>query len=40
VTTFAITTWYVAYSNRRLDPVADQLRADLAAGSHSERGAR
>jgi uncharacterized membrane protein (DUF485 family) len=31
VTTFAITTWYVSYANRRLDPLAEQLRSDLAA---------
>jgi len=29
VTTFAITTWYVSYANRRLDPLAEQLRSDL-----------
>jgi uncharacterized membrane protein (DUF485 family) len=31
VTTFAITTWYVSYANRRLDPLADDLRATLEA---------
>jgi uncharacterized membrane protein (DUF485 family) len=40
VTTFAITTWYVSYANRRLDPVADQLRTELGAGSHSAGGRR
>jgi len=40
VTTFAITTWYVSYSNRRLDPLADEIRADLAAGGHAEGGIR
>jgi uncharacterized membrane protein (DUF485 family) len=29
VTTFAITTWYVVYANRRLDPIADEIRGDL-----------
>jgi len=29
VTTFAITTWYVSYANRRLDPLADEIRTDL-----------
>jgi uncharacterized membrane protein (DUF485 family) len=40
VTTFAITTWYVSYANRRLDPVADEIRKDLTAGSHSAGGRR
>lgn len=31
VTTFAITTWYVSYANRRLDPLAEGLRDELAA---------
>lgn len=29
VTTFAITMGYVAYANRRLDPIAEELRSDL-----------
>jgi len=29
VTTFAITTWYVSYANRKLDPIAAQIRTDL-----------
>ena len=29
VTTFAITTWYVVYANRRLDPLADEIRGEL-----------
>jgi len=29
VTTFAITTAYVMYANRRLDPLAEELRTDL-----------
>jgi uncharacterized membrane protein (DUF485 family) len=31
VTTFAVTTWYVWYANRKLDPVAEELRDELAA---------
>ena len=31
VTTFAITTWYVVYANRRLDPLADEIRGELEA---------
>jgi len=29
VTTFAITTWYVSYANRRLDPLATEIRSGL-----------
>lgn len=29
VTTFAITMWYVSFANRRLDPVAAELRSEL-----------
>jgi uncharacterized membrane protein (DUF485 family) len=29
VTTFAITMAYVAYANRKLDPTAEQIRAEL-----------
>jgi len=41
VTTFAITTWYVSFANRRLDPVADEIRgqltaADAAAGNRED----
>jgi uncharacterized membrane protein (DUF485 family) len=32
VSTFAITIWYVRYSNRRLDPLAEQLRDELERG--------
>lgn len=37
VTTFAITMAYVAYSNRRLDPLAAEIRGDL---ERAERGER
>lgn len=29
VSTFAITTWYVRYANRKLDPLAGELREEL-----------
>ncbi|MFD1714281.1 DUF485 domain-containing protein [Amnibacterium flavum] len=31
VTTFAITTWYVSHANKRFDPLAADLRAQLEA---------
>ncbi len=31
VTTFAITTWYVRFANKRLDPLATELRHELEA---------
>ena len=31
VTTFAITQWYVSYANKRLDPLATELRQELEA---------
>lgn len=37
VTTFAITTWYVSYANKKLDPLAEQIRTELEA---SEAGTR
>jgi uncharacterized membrane protein (DUF485 family) len=39
VTTFAITTWYVSYANRRLDPLASELRGQLEAGERDSVGA-
>ena len=40
LTTFAVTTWYVAFANRRLDPLATEIRegieADVAAASETE----
>lgn len=33
VSTFAITMLYVRYANRSLDPLTEQLRADLEAGN-------
>lgn len=29
VTTFGITTWYVSYANRKLDPIATEIRAEI-----------
>ena len=34
VSTFAITIWYVRYADRRLDPLATQLREELEDGEH------
>ena len=31
VTTFAITSWYVSYANKKLDPLAAELRHELEA---------
>lgn len=31
VTTFAVTTWYVTFANRKLDPLAAQLRGEMEA---------
>ena len=36
ITTFAITTWYVSHANRRVDPLADEIRHDLASGGHTD----
>ena len=40
VTTFAVTTWYVHFANRRLDPLAtgirEEIEADAAAASATE----
>lgn len=33
MTTFAITTWYVSYSNRKLDPIATEIREEIEAGA-------
>ena len=38
VTTFALTTWYVSHANRKIDPLADDIRSDLAAGAHTGSG--
>ncbi|MDR6270678.1 uncharacterized membrane protein (DUF485 family) [Arthrobacter russicus] len=33
VTTFGITTWYVSYANRKLDPIATEIRAEIEGGA-------
>ena len=33
VTTFAITTWYMMYANRKLDPIAEDIRAEADGGT-------
>lgn len=33
VTTFAVTMWYVSYANRRLDPVASEIRDEIESGA-------
>jgi uncharacterized membrane protein (DUF485 family) len=35
VTTFAITTWYVMYANRNLDPLAEKIRDQYEVPDHS-----
>ncbi|KAA5836142.1 DUF485 domain-containing protein [Saccharopolyspora hirsuta] len=36
VSTFAITTWYVRYANRNLDPVAEGIRESLESGAEAK----
>ncbi len=33
VTTFAVTMWYVSYANRRLDPLAAEIRDTITTGA-------
>ena len=33
VTTFAVTTWYVSYANRELDPIAEEIRDEIETGA-------
>ena len=44
VTTFAVTMWYVSFANKRLDPLATEIReeieADAAAASVTEGATR
>ncbi|TQL47333.1 uncharacterized membrane protein (DUF485 family) [Homoserinimonas aerilata] len=37
VTTFAITTWYVSYANRKLDPIATEIREGLEEAEEARR---
>lgn len=39
VTTFAITGWYVSYSNRRLDPIAAEIRHGIEGHEFDRTGA-
>ncbi|MRG59251.1 DUF485 domain-containing protein [Agromyces sp. CFH 90414] len=39
VTTFAVTMWYVSFANRKLDPVAENLREEIERGEFEKAGA-
>jgi uncharacterized membrane protein (DUF485 family) len=38
VSTFAITSWYVSYSNRKLDPVASEIRHGIEGHEFDKHG--
>jgi uncharacterized membrane protein (DUF485 family) len=38
VTTFAITGWYVSYANRRLDPIASDIRHGIEGHEYDKSG--
>ncbi|MFJ6027476.1 DUF485 domain-containing protein [Pseudarthrobacter sp. NPDC092424] len=38
VSTFAITGWYVSYSNRRLDPIAAEIRHEIEGHEFDKHG--
>jgi uncharacterized membrane protein (DUF485 family) len=38
VSTFAITGWYVSYSNRKLDPIAAEMRHDIEGHEFDQHG--
>ena len=40
VTTFAVTMWYVHYANKRLDPLAEEIRDEIETGAFETEGAR
>ncbi len=40
VSTFAITSWYVSYSNRRLDPIAADIRNEIEGHEFDKDGNR
>ena len=40
VSTFAITGWYVSYSNRRLDPIASEIRQEIEGHEFDKHGNR
>ena len=40
VTTFAVTTWYVRYANRQLDPISAEIRGEIESAATAEEVAR
>ena len=38
VSTFAITGWYVSYSNRKLDPIAAEIRQEIEGHEFDKHG--
>jgi uncharacterized membrane protein (DUF485 family) len=38
VSTFAITGWYVSYSNRKLDPIASEIRHEIEGHEFDKHG--
>ena len=40
VSTFAITGWYVSYSNRKLDPIASEIRHEIEGHEFDKHGNR
>ncbi len=38
VSTFAITGWYVSYSNRKLDPIAAEIRTEIEGHEFDKHG--
>ena len=40
VTTFAVTMWYVHYANKRLDPLAEEIRDEIETGVFENEEAR
>lgn len=40
ISTFAITSWYVSYSNRRLDPIAADIRNEIEGHEFDKDGNR
>ena len=40
VSTFAITGWYVSYCNRKLDPIAAEIRHEIGGHEFDQSGNR
>ena len=40
VTTFGVTMWYVHYANKRLDPLAEEIRDEIETGAFENEEAR